>query len=70
MPEPPRRDSPTGLELLGLGVALAACVMVPLVVGMVVDHHFGSTPAGVMVGLLLGIVAASFTVYLRFKRYW
>ena len=70
MPGPPRRDSPSGLELLGLGVALAACVMVPLLLGMVLDSRLGSAPAGVMVGLLLGIVAGGFTVYLRFKRYW
>jgi F0F1-type ATP synthase assembly protein I len=58
------------MELLGLSAMLAASVLVPLVLGLVVDGALHSSPVGVMAGLLLGIFAACLAVYKRFKRYW
>ena len=67
--QPPSPGSPSGGELAGLAVFLAAVVVVPLIVGLRLDASFGTGPAGIIVGLLLGIVAAAAVVYVRFKRY-
>ena len=61
---------PSAGELLGLGVALAVAVVVPLFAGLWIDSAKHTTPLGVMVGLLIGIVAATTILYQRFKRYW
>ncbi|MGH7777778.1 MAG: AtpZ/AtpI family protein [Candidatus Dormibacterales bacterium] len=66
---PGRRDSPTGTELVGLGVFLAVAVVVPLGAGIAADGAFHRGPLGTFVGLLVGIVAGAAGVYSRFKRY-
>lgn len=67
------RDStgqgPSGMELLGLAVLLAAAVVVPLVIGLVIDQVAHSAPIFFFIGLLLGVIGAVATVYTRFKRY-
>ena len=68
MPDP--SNSPSGVELLGLGVALAVCVVGPMVLGLIFDASRHTSPLGVGVGLLLGIVAATALLIQRFKRYW
>jgi F0F1-type ATP synthase assembly protein I len=62
-------QSPSGLELLGLAVQLAAAVVVPLVLGLVIDSATHRGPTFFFIGLFLGVVAAIATVYTRFKRY-
>ncbi len=70
MSDPRRTDSPSPGELAGLGILLAVSVLLPLIGGLVVDSRLGTAPFGVIVGMLLGIVAAVGVVYVRFKRYW
>ena len=65
----PRPLSPSGTELIGLGVAIAATLIVPLGAGVAVDALAHSSPAGFLAGLLLGIVAASVFVVGQFRRY-
>jgi len=65
----PGKPSPSGLELAGLGVFLAAVVVIPLVVGLRIDDALGSAPAGLVLGLVLGILAGFAGVYVRFRRY-
>jgi hypothetical protein len=60
---------PSGLELAGMGVFLAAVVVIPLVVGLRIDDALGSSPAGLVLGLVLGILAGFAGVYVRFRRY-
>ncbi len=67
--EPGPGDSPSGAELLGLGVYLAAVVVIPLVVGLRIDDALGSAPAGLVGGLALGILCAFAGVYVRFRRF-
>lgn len=62
-------QGPSGMELLGLAVLLAAAVVVPLVLGLVIDSAAHSAPTFLFIGLFLGVVAAVATVYTRFKRY-
>ncbi len=57
------------MELLGLAVLLAAAVVVPLVIGLVIDQVAHSAPIFFFIGLLLGVIGAVATVYTRFKRY-
>jgi F0F1-type ATP synthase assembly protein I len=57
------------VELLGLGVYLAAVVVLPLLAGARIDSALGSAPVGLVVGLGLGILAGFAGVYLRFRRY-
>jgi F0F1-type ATP synthase assembly protein I len=60
---------PSGMELLGLAGLLAAAVVVPLVLGLVIDATVHSAPIFFFIGLFLGVIAAVATVYTRFKRY-
>jgi F0F1-type ATP synthase assembly protein I len=57
------------MELRGIALLLAAAVVVPLVLGLVIDSAAHSAPVFFFIGLLLGIVAAVAVVYTRFKRY-
>ena len=57
------------MELLGLAILLAAAVVVPLVLGLVIDSVVHSAPTFFFIGLLVGVIAAVATVYTRFKRY-
>ena len=57
------------MELLGVGLLLAAAVVVPLVLGLVIDTVAHSAPTFLFIGLFVGVVAAVATVYTRFKRY-
>ncbi len=57
------------MELLGLAVVLAAAVVVPLVLGLVIDTAVHSAPTFFFIGLLVGVIAAVATVYTRLRRY-
>lgn len=67
--ERPGPATPSGGELAGLGVAIALTLVVPLGVGVGVDALLHSSPLGFLVGLLLGIIAASAFVVMQFRRY-
>jgi F0F1-type ATP synthase assembly protein I len=64
----PPSPGPTGTELAGLGMALAAGVVVPMVAGVVLDRALHTSPLFVFVGLAVGIVAAVALVYVRYVR--
>lgn len=66
-PPPPRRL--TGVGLLGLGTATAACLVVGLLLGHAVDQRFGTAPAGVLVGLVSGIVLGILGSVFEIRRY-
>ena len=66
-PEGP--ETPSGAELVGFGVFLATAVVVPMVMGGVLDAVLRTGPAFLLLGLLVGIVAAVGAAYTRFKRY-
>jgi F0F1-type ATP synthase assembly protein I len=52
-----------------LAVVLAAAVVVPLVLGVVIDNALRSGPIFVLIGLCLGVIAAVAVGYTRFKRF-
>jgi hypothetical protein len=75
VPGPPhqRRPPVTGpgyAEMLGLGLFLAVAVTLPLLLGWRLGTLAGAPTAGVVAGLVLGIVAAGSIVYVRLRRYW
>lgn len=56
-------------DLLTMGLTLALCVVAGFGLGWLVDLSFGSFPVFALVGLALGIVAASTYVIAQFKRF-
>lgn len=63
-------QGPSGAELAGLGVFLAAAFVVPIVLGALLDGVLRTSPLFLFVGLAAGIVAAVAIVYVRYvKRY-
>lgn len=66
--KPGAANGPTGFELMGLGAALAGALLVPLLLGIVASALLGS-PLWVFLGLFVGICAAGYALYKRFKQY-
>ena len=66
---PGGRDAPSGTELIGLSVLLAAAVIIPLLVGIALDGALRTGPTFLFAGLVVGIIAAGVAVYTRFRRY-
>ncbi len=59
----------TGTQLIGLGVYLAVAFAVPLIAGLLVDQAFHISPAGLLLGLLVGIAAAGLGLRAQLRRY-
>jgi F0F1-type ATP synthase assembly protein I len=56
-----------GRDLMGLGGMLAGAVVLGLVVGLLVDHAAGTSPAFTLVGIALGIAAGAVAFWLRVR---
>lgn len=67
--QPAGRGGPSGAELAGLGAVVAGAVVVPLVAGLLLDSALRTGAIFLIVGLVVGIIGAVATVYVRFKRY-
>ena len=65
----PRGHAPSGGELAGQGMLLAAVVLLPLLIGAVVDSVAHTAPLLLFAGLVIGVGAGGALVYTRFKRY-
>lgn len=52
-----------------MGVFLAGSVVIPLVAGLLLDGALHMSPLFLIIGLLVGILAAGMGVYVRFRRY-
>lgn len=65
----PRGRVPSGGELAGLSVYLAAVVVLPLLAGVVVDALVHTGPLFLFVGLLVGIVGGVAVVVTRVRQY-
>jgi len=64
----PTSTGPSGAELAGLGMALAAAVVVPMFLGFMLDGALHTSPLFLFVGLAVGIIAAVALVYTRYVR--
>jgi F0F1-type ATP synthase assembly protein I len=56
-------------DFLGMGSVLAVLVAGGLVVGWFVDKRFDSVPTFTLIGLAVGLVAASFYLYSVFRKF-
>ncbi len=66
MSQPDGPDLPT---LLGLGVTIAAFLLIGLGLGWLADEMLDSLPVFVLIGLALGVIGASGYVYAQFKKF-
>ena len=56
-----------GRDLVGLGGMLAGAVVLGMVVGLLLDHAVGSSPAFTLVGIALGIAVAAAAFWARVR---
>lgn len=56
-------------DLVGMGVTTAACLVVGFGLGYLLDSLAGTSPAFVLVGLLLGIIGAVAYTIAQFRKY-
>jgi F0F1-type ATP synthase assembly protein I len=56
-----------GRDLVGLGGLLAAAVVAGLVLGLLLDHVVGTSPAFTLAGIALGIAAGAGAFWLRVR---
>jgi F0F1-type ATP synthase assembly protein I len=52
-----------------MGTTIAACVGVGVVAGIAADDQFGTSPLLLIVGLVLGALAAGFAVAAQVRRF-
>jgi F0F1-type ATP synthase assembly protein I len=65
----PQPQKPSGGQLAGMGISIAVAMIVPLVLGVLVDSFLHTSPFGVLVGLVLGITASCYTAVARLRPY-
>jgi F0F1-type ATP synthase assembly protein I len=63
------REAPGWSELLGLGVSIALCVAAGLGLGWLADSLANTAPIFLLIGLLLGVVAAVGYAVAEFRKY-
>lgn len=56
-----------GRDLVGLGGMLAGAVVVGLVVGLLLDHAAGTSPAFTLAGIALGIASGAAAFWVRVR---
>jgi F0F1-type ATP synthase assembly protein I len=75
-PEPSGPDGPDGLKplpgavaFLGMGLSAAVCVALGVWLGLWADSTWHTAPALLVVGLVLGLGAATSMVVARIRKY-
>lgn len=69
MDEVSSKPSPSPFELLGLGVSIAACLVVGMGLGYWLGERVGASVLLTFAGLAVGIAAAVLTVRAQLKKY-
>ena len=65
----PVKPLPGAIAFAGMGTTVAVCVAAGVVLGIVVDDRLHTSPAFLVVGLVLGVAAAVGTVVAQVRRY-
>jgi F0F1-type ATP synthase assembly protein I len=60
---------PNILDFVGMGSVLAVLVAGGLAIGWFTDRSFRTVPVFTLIGLVVGIVAASFYLYSVFRKF-
>jgi len=63
------KPSPSVFTLLGMGVSIALCIAVSLLLGIWLDSVTHLSPLFTLLGLLAGIVFAVVTAYVQIKKF-
>ncbi|HVH63579.1 MAG TPA: AtpZ/AtpI family protein [Candidatus Dormibacteraeota bacterium] len=64
---PTPSSGPTGSDLAGIGVYMAAAVLIPLLVGVALDRTWHTAPLFVLVGLFVGLAASAAGIWMKVK---
>ena len=69
-PESPDRSDLPGLAAFAvMGTTIATCVGTGVLLGLWADHAWGSAPGGLLIGIVLGTVAAVVSVVKQVRRF-
>lgn len=63
------KDLPGLAAFAAMGTTIASCLAVGVLFGLYLDHLFHSAPVGLLVGIVLGTVAAVASVVKLVRRY-
>jgi hypothetical protein len=64
-----QKPSPSVFTLVGMGVSIALCIAVGLILGVWLDSVTHLSPLFSLVGLLFGIVFAVATAYVQIRKF-
>ena len=67
--KPTLRDLPGLAAFAAMGTTIAGCLAVGVVLGLFLDHLWDLAPAGLLLGIVLGTVAAVVSVVQLVRRY-
>lgn len=59
---------PTGADMAGIGIYLAAAVLLPLLGGVALDNVFHTAPVFVLIGLVVGLALGAAGIWLKVKE--
>jgi F0F1-type ATP synthase assembly protein I len=65
----PVKPLPGAVAFLGMGLSAAVCVAIGVGLGLWADSAWHTAPALLVVGLLLGLGAATFMVVAQIRKY-
>jgi hypothetical protein len=63
------KQSPNLLTLLGLGVTNALCLAIGLGAGWGIDSLLGTTPAFILVGIVVGVVMGAAATWSEVRKF-
>ncbi len=65
---PTSSAGPTGTDMAGIGIYLAAAVLLPLLAGVALDKALHTAPLFVLVGLFVGLAAGATGIWLKVRE--
>jgi F0F1-type ATP synthase assembly protein I len=65
---PPSNSSPSVAGLAGIGMYLAAVILLPLLAGVWIDSAWHTAPVFVLIGLFVGLVAGAAGIWLKVRE--
>jgi F0F1-type ATP synthase assembly protein I len=66
---PSPSSGPSGADLAGLGMYLAAVVLLPLLGGVALDNAWHTAPVFVLIGMFVGLAAAAAGIWLKVRDF-
>ncbi|MFI5282798.1 MAG: AtpZ/AtpI family protein [Candidatus Dormibacterales bacterium] len=65
---PTSSAGPTGADMAGIGIYLAAAVLIPLLGGVALDKALNTAPVFVLIGLFVGLAAGATGIWLKIRE--